>query len=374
MTLPSVWPAPFARCDFPAESIATGQSRSRGTLPPDAIRELVVLSNNFQAEFGQASGAIVTVVTRSGTNQFAGRGFHYHRDNRWDASSYAGRLASPPVPDSTFEQKVIGGFFGGPIVRNRAFFFASVDYTRLDTEAIITSKVLHDFRLDAPTHIPAAQRVPLVLGRADLALSPSHLLTLRYRVQPSTMKNSFGANDVGSAAPERAFDVRIRQEDVALIYGAARGPRVFNELRTQLARGRFDRDDPNCQGCWEEDHLSIRLGKLNQIPNGQTEDRWQIADTFTLLPSRLMGEHSLKAGVDLSVVALNARGLQDADGTYNFRTDLPFDGTSSTRPSQYTQSFGPRTLDLQHTLAAAFLQDQWKPRPNVTLHSNRECR
>jgi len=339
----------------------TSNGAARGTLPLDAIREFVVLSNNFQAEFGQASGAIVTMVTRSGTNQFAGRASYYHRDDRWDAPSFAGRLASPPLPDSKFEQKVLGGFFGGPIVQNRAFFFTSVEYTRLDTEAIVTSPVLHDLRPDAPTHIPVEQRVPIVVGRADLALSPSNLVTLRYRVQRSTMKNSFGANDVGSAAPERAFDVRVRQEDVALIYGAARGPRAFNELRTQLARGGFDRDDPNCQGCWQEDHLSIKLGKLNQVPSGQTEDRWQIADTFTYLPSRLMGEHSLKAGVDLSLVALNARGLQDADGTYTFNTE------DLTRPNRYTQSFGPSTLDLQHTLAAVFLQDQWKPRPNVTL-------
>ena len=101
----------------------------RGGFSVDAIKEFIVVSNSFSAEYGQSSGAIVSVVTRSGTNQMNGRGFYYHRDDSWDASTAASKLVTPTPPKSKLEQKIVGGFFGGPIRQNRAFYFASVEYT-----------------------------------------------------------------------------------------------------------------------------------------------------------------------------------------------------------------------------------------------------
>ena len=99
----------------------------RGGFSVDAIKEFIVVSNSFSAEYGQSSGAIVSVVTRSGTNQMNGRGFYYHRDDSWDAATAASKLVTPTPPKSKLEQKIVGGFFGGPIRQNRAFYFASLE-------------------------------------------------------------------------------------------------------------------------------------------------------------------------------------------------------------------------------------------------------
>ena len=71
-------------------------SNIRGTLSLDAISKFMVLSNSYSAEYGQASGAVISLVTRFGSNQNHGRLFYYHRDDRWDATPGAAYLVSPP--------------------------------------------------------------------------------------------------------------------------------------------------------------------------------------------------------------------------------------------------------------------------------------
>lgn len=100
---------------------------TRGGLSLDTVREFVVLSNGFSAEYGQASGAVVSVVTRSGTNQLVGRAFYDHRDDAWDATPHEARLVTPPLEQAPYEQKIVGAFLGGPVVRNRMFYFGSLD-------------------------------------------------------------------------------------------------------------------------------------------------------------------------------------------------------------------------------------------------------
>jgi len=357
----------------------TTMGANRGSLSLDAMREFVVLSNNFSAEFGQASGVVVSIATRSGANDRRGRLFYYHRDQRWDAPSFAASLASPPLQDSSFEQKIGGGFIGGPIQRNRAFYFGSVDHTVVDTEAITTSPMLSTFRPNTASHIPVTQRLPKLLGRIDLVSSSLGMFTVRYRLHQAAMTNSLGAADVGLAAPERTFNATTSYQDLAFLFNSTQGRSRFNEFRLQLAWGGFDRQDSNCQGCWQEDRPSIKLGKLFQVPNGQNEDRVQLADTFTSLISTGHGEHALRAGVDVSVIGVNIRGLADSDGTYTFSTqtrngtttngDSPFNPNDpATFPRQYTQSFGGQRIHLTHQLYAAFVQDRWSPLPNVALN------
>jgi hypothetical protein len=124
--------------------------------------------------------------------------------------------------------------------------------------------------------------------------------------------------------------------------------------------------------CWDEQRPGLTLGKLSQVPNGATEHRWQFADSLTYLVPHAAGDHSLKGGVDVSVIGLDARGIDNGDGTFVFQgqggksvfnPDLP-----ETYPRLYTRTLGVPNIHLDHTLFSAFLQDRWKPRSNVTLN------
>src|SRR5688500_19316177 len=100
-------------------------SNIRGTLSLDAISEFMVLSNGFSAEHGQASGAVISLLTRSGSNQYKGRAFYYHRDDRWDATPGAADLVSAHEAKSKLEQRGVGGVVGGSFGRRPVFFFGS---------------------------------------------------------------------------------------------------------------------------------------------------------------------------------------------------------------------------------------------------------
>src|SRR5712672_4224552 len=91
-------------------------------LPIDAVSEMRVLSN-FQPEYGRNGGAVVNIVTRSGTNQFHGSVFEYFRNNALDASNFFNTSDQPKAP---FHNNQFGGSLGGPIVKDKTFFF--LDY------------------------------------------------------------------------------------------------------------------------------------------------------------------------------------------------------------------------------------------------------
>ena len=129
------------------DSVQTGLPR--GGFPIDAVREFAVLTNTYPAEFGQASGAVVSIVTRSGTNDFASRAFYFHRDDALDATSGTARLAG--VEEARLAQKTAGGFVGGPLSQDRAFMFASIEAAATDNQFVLVSPVLH--------HLSAVGRV-----------------------------------------------------------------------------------------------------------------------------------------------------------------------------------------------------------------------
>ncbi|HEV7966083.1 MAG TPA: TonB-dependent receptor [Candidatus Acidoferrales bacterium] len=100
----------------------------------DSISEFRILTNNFDAEYGNYSGGIVNVVTKSGTNQLHGSGFEFLRNTALDAKNFF----DPSV--ETYRQNQFGGTLGGPIVKNKLFFFADYQGTRT-TEGISTGEI-----------------------------------------------------------------------------------------------------------------------------------------------------------------------------------------------------------------------------------------
>ena len=126
----------------------------RGGLSMEAVREYVVIANQFTAEHGDASGAIVSVVTRAGTNQLQGRGFLFHRDESFDAQDpFSKAQGSGKAP---FSQQRFGAFLGGPIKRDRMHYFGTYEGLRLDQTAVITSPLVPPERARAAESVEPA--------------------------------------------------------------------------------------------------------------------------------------------------------------------------------------------------------------------------
>jgi hypothetical protein len=128
---------------------------------PDSIAEFRVLTNTFDAEYGRNSGSVVNVVTKSGTNDFHGNVYEFFRNKVLNASAYC--FSSDGCPKPQFNQNQFGGTFGGPIVKDHTFFFASYEGRRIrqgiqspavtvptDAERPSATQNFADFSADGP--------------------------------------------------------------------------------------------------------------------------------------------------------------------------------------------------------------------------------
>src|SRR5262249_8501706 len=106
--------------------------------PPDAIAEFRVVTNNQSAEYGRAAGATINVLYRSGTNQFHGDGWEFFRHDALNALPY---FLPPDGKKSPLKRNQFGGVLGGPIMRNKAFFFADYEGFRQDKKQTIFSTI-----------------------------------------------------------------------------------------------------------------------------------------------------------------------------------------------------------------------------------------
>ena len=339
----------------------------RGGFSVDAIKEFIVVSNSFSAEYGQSSGAIVSVVTRSGTNQMNGRGFYYHRDDSWDAATAASKLVTPTPPKSKLEQKIVGGFFGGPIRQNRAFYFASLGTTKRLTENLVTAPTVGVFLPNDPVAFEQPTTNPQFLGKVDLTLSAANTLAVKYR-RDSDKQIAIGIG--GTASRERGQDRDRTDQDVALQDSWVIGSRMVNEFRMQVARRYFNWDvSPYCPNCPTVNRPGLGLGKASNMPQGRTEDRIQVANTFNWLVPDLGGSHSFKAGMDASFIDLFSVFHNNLDGTFTFTTSAPFNpAVASTYPTQFTGNVGDPIVNLNNNIYAAFVQDQWRPADRLTVN------
>jgi carboxypeptidase family protein len=121
------------------ESTAGGSNFTPLRPNPDSVAEFQIVTSNFTAELGRSSGAQVTLVTRSGGNDFHGTAFEYYRTPRLDAKSYPVTIAG--TPKEQFVQHIFGGSVGGPIKRDKAFFFTNLQLLRAYDTSLVTRTV-----------------------------------------------------------------------------------------------------------------------------------------------------------------------------------------------------------------------------------------
>lgn len=121
------------------ESSAGGSNFTPLRPNPDSIQEFQVVTSNFTAELGRSSGAQVTFVTRSGTNRVTGSVFEFYRTPELNANEYENNLNGRPKPQ--FVQHIFGGSVGGPIIKDKFFFFTNLQLLRQNDSALITRTV-----------------------------------------------------------------------------------------------------------------------------------------------------------------------------------------------------------------------------------------
>src|SRR6476660_6558739 len=172
-------------------------------LPIEAISEAAILSN-FEAEYGRNSGAIVNIVTKSGTNDFHGSLFEFFRNNKLDARNF---FNPKPDPQTAFRNNQFGGSVGGPIIRNRTFFYFAYEGQRERVGLNSTARV-PDPREIAALGGPTNPVIMQLLGRNPWPAPNRPLPLFDNSGQPNLFVTTRALNDVDSfiGKIEHAFD------------------------------------------------------------------------------------------------------------------------------------------------------------------------
>lgn len=330
----------------------------RGGFSLEAVREFAVISNQFSAEYGMASGAIVSVITRSGTNDLQGRLFAFHRDDSFDAQDpFSKAQGSGKAP---FSQQRFGGFLGGPLIQDRFHYFGAYEGLRERATQVITSELVPPDQREEPATDDGHQ----YFLKTDYQMSSANTLSVRYRADKL---RSTGNGIGGLNTRERGNNSDRLDQDIVASHTSVLSSVALNEMRFQFARRSTftNTEGYSVDGMPEINRPSGDLGKAQNMPQGRDENRYQFVENFTYT----MGSHDFKLGADISFIRADSFFPRNRDGNFTFETDEPFNPNDlSTYPTQYVVAILNPNQPLPNDLFSFFAQDQWRVRPNLTFN------
>jgi len=387
-----------------------GGQRPPFTFNLDAVQEVVVVAAGANAEFGRSNGGFINVVTKSGTNQVHGTLHAYFKD---DSIASAPKNADDSEADKfPFSQQQFGFTLGGPLVKDKVFYFLALDYqngssTKQTDPARIEQRVVDYFAsVGSPSENGSIDRTNdarVFLGKLDFQLNPQHLATLRYNYTWSEQANgTFDVDSWGRSANalEKNYSHGVSGSLISNFSSS-----VLNEFRFQYAREYRPRpyEGPDVTGQSRplpdtafDFGRGYRFGMPFFIPVEYYDERIQFNNNVSLIK----GRHSIKAGIEANFVKSVQTFIGFANGRYIFGSTDGFlnytrnrnyvecsngstsqtgtcpAGSSVTGPVLlYLQQAGVGGLSVEEAGTqsipqdefAVFVQDKWQPTRNLTV-------
>ena len=295
-------------------SQARGRYRAPYQFSNEVIQEFRVSSNTYGAELGRSGSAVINVVTRSGGNQWHGSLFGYYRDGRLGAR-YPHLAGKPPNRQDQF-----GFTLGGPIKRNRAFFFAGFDQHIFHIPTVVefangaravvpqskdyeaSDQALVFATASSLTQMGGQFRSALVgnagFGKMDFVLSPRHHLSARFNTSRYSGENNVffdPASPVTTFAISENGQERVSTESAVLSLTSALSPRATSHLRLQFSRDLENSAANSSQALTKIYSITDGFGRSSILPRTTREHRLHLAETV----SREGRRHQWKFGGDL---------------------------------------------------------------------------
>jgi Carboxypeptidase regulatory-like domain/TonB-dependent Receptor Plug Domain/TonB dependent receptor len=356
------------------------------SFPQDWIQEFQVMTNGFSAEFGNASGAVLNVITRSGTNNVQGRVYGFFQNGRFNSPPYAGRFANgaPVFLDTTppYNQRRLGGFLGGPIVANKLFYFAG--FESLDNTAT-TSLSISDYwrNRGIESIIPTSNTRRPFIVKGDWTINPNNRLSVRHdrTIQQDTNCSGQGGDGCNSS-PNWTLEKRATFDgplwSALANFTSTLSNRTFNEARlyygvnkliiTSNIAGKYGdaliNDIPNRGLYSEKNYPGAAFG--SSVTGGlEGETNLYFTDNLTLIK----GKHQFKVGGQIARVTM----YMDIDGSqkarWGFTSDRVFNiNDPASYPTTLSLAIGTAKDIEGHWNGGLFAQDTWQVRDNLTLN------
>ena len=322
----------------------------------DWIEEFQVLTGQFNVEFGQSSGGVLNVVTRSGGNRATRRAYGFVRNEAWDATPAFATRKAP------LDEHRVGGTAGGPVVRNRIFYFGGIERLSSTSSNVVNSS----FPSENGT-FPSTNEQTLWLEKFEVFVNPSQTLRFRHNGQHQRMT---GSQVGGVSTEEHGRSSRLSASDVLGGWTWVASPTHLHELRTAWSSA-VPRDEcnfatRNSPGRWfERSYPGAQFGcpvNFGRI----AEDQLQFIDN--LLWTR--GRHDVKVGASAQWTRSSGDFRNFRDGRYSFERDLAF---TPADPASYPFSFlmltGPTAWNVSAWSVGMFVQDNWRITDAVALNA-----
>jgi outer membrane receptor protein involved in Fe transport len=396
-------------------------------LPIDAVAEVNVLSN-FAPEYGRNAGAVVNIVTKSGTNALHGTAAEYFRNSALDARNYFNPSSQPKAP---FHNNQFGGSLGGPIVKDKTFFYADYEGQREPVGVVTVSSVPTGTAADgslqpsdatnpviaallarnpwpapnlskgiprqtagtASVVSPSFNDLTSAIVKIDQNFNPSNVLTGRYFIGDSIQSFPLALTASGGQLPGFNTFTPTRVQLVSISYTHTIGANKVNELRygwNRFAEGFFPQDQsfhPSSVGLCAATSTALcggsgpfdsglpiilvsgvaQLGATSSTPRHRFDSNNQVIDNF----SWRVGKHDVKFGVDF-----HRTSVQQYFDKY-FRGRLKFNGnTTGSGIGDFLagdvdsgfQYFGDSTRHTHENNFGFYAQDSFRLTPRVTLN------
>ncbi|HVE57980.1 MAG TPA: carboxypeptidase regulatory-like domain-containing protein [Pyrinomonadaceae bacterium] len=366
-----------------------GGQRPAFTISLESVKEFQVVPVGASAEFGRASGGFINVVTKSGTNEFSGAAFLFFRNQGLSGQNPDAVRAGLPTED--FRNYQFGGNVGGPIKKDKAFFF--VAYERNDGRSEKPNSINPTLATIFRTRFNSTEQgiiqrtndADVFLGKVDINLNKNNLLTLRHNYSRAEQVNgTFDVPTWGISANGRETD-KSNSFIGQLVTNFSSD--LLNEFRFQWAKEERPRfydgpDLPDTTIGTFDGSISYRFGRPFFLPVPSDDVRYQFTDNFTVI----RGNHSIKFGIDLNRVKVSQTFIGFARGRYIFAAGTIADaiagfqdyinGVNANALALYLQfaPIGNRSVEEAGTQAYSnfepgiYVQDNWQVRSNLTLN------
>lgn len=347
----------------------------------DAIEEFKVSTSTYKAEYGLATGGVLNVVTKSGTNAYHGSAFLFFRDKSLTAEEYfqtqndiaknlAAGSSKPP-----YRRYQDGGTIGGPIVKNKTHFFFT--YERTDENQFFTVNTGGLWpQYDGVDK--SAQKRWTYLARADHQITGNQSVFARWAAEDEYRPIVTAG---GVVAPSASFDFAVPRSSLVAGHTWVISARALNDFRFQYAFSKYEVEAPLSNAAFDAgDFSSARLAGCSaafrypslQVGNCNTqmgpEHRYEFKDDYSYQLPKFGGQHTWKMGFDFSDIPFAEDSTIGATGTWTFPKDRVYDPNDpSTFPTQYTQSL-PTYADMPTKTWAAYVQDDWEPADGLTFN------
>lgn len=346
---------------------ATGRTGFRPyAFSQDAVQEFQVNANSFPAEVGRAGGGAINVITKSGTNQYHGSAFEFYRDKGLNANTFINN--SRGTKKTPYHYNQFGGSFGGPIVKDKLFFFVNYDGQRNTSSQVL-----------APTTLPTADQLSVfakyltpyqlglnnnvALAKVDWNATDRDRLSVRYNMSRYTGVNqeNFGL----SSAQEHTGNNEVNTDNLAAVYTRTIGASTVWETRFNYVADA----EPGYANAKAPEVVilnGITFGQNNFSPRYTNTKAYQPTSNVTLVK----GRHTLKAGFDFNFARADNYFPGNFAGSYTFPSYSAFIAGT---PSKFVQGFSGAgtTAPTSHPDVnewALFVQDTYRVNDRLTLN------